>query len=185
MMLISIRKSIQLLKNEHMIFYPTESVFGLGCDPENENAVHKVLFIKNRNINKGFILVSHNYNQVEHYIEYSRLKICKQQLFSYWKNMNTVLLPSKNSVPYWITGSSNLIAIRISKHSVIKSICIRFGKPIISTSANISGKSPCKTLLELKEQFGNTINIVRGSLGKNKNPSNIINANTQEYIRYE
>ncbi|CAL4043752.1 Threonylcarbamoyl-AMP synthase [Buchnera aphidicola (Anoecia corni)] len=184
-MLISIRKSIQLLKKKNIIFYPTESVFGLGCDPENKSAVYKILFIKNRNINKGFILVAHNYNQVEHYIEYSRLKICKKQLFSYWKNMNTVLLPSKNSVPYWITGDSNLIAIRISNHSVIKKICTRFGKPIISTSANISGKTPCKTLLELKEQFGNTINIVKGSLGSNKNPSNIINAITQEYVRYE
>jgi len=185
MMLISIRKSIQLLKNKHVVFYPTESVFGLGCDPESKNAVNKILVIKNRNINKGFILVSHNYSQVEHYVEYSRLTICKQELFSYWKNMNTVLLPSKDSVPYWITGDSKLIAIRISNHSVIKNICIGFGKPIISTSANISGKAPCKTLLDLQEQFGNDINVVKGSLGSNKSPSNIINAITQEYVRYE
>lgn len=182
-MFISISDGVKLLKNKYVIAYPTESVFGLGCDPESKTAVKRLLLIKNRSINKGFILVTHSYSHIEHYIEDYWLELYKKKLFSHWEKEDTILLPSKLSVPNWITGDSSLIAIRISKHKVIKNICINFGKPIISTSANVSGQSSCRTISELKCQFGKKLNIVKGSLGKNKHTSRIINIITEEYIR--
>jgi len=184
-MFISVKKGVDLLKKHNIIIYPTESVFGIGCDPESLIAVNRLLLLKKRDINKGFVLVSCKYSQIERYVDTDKLNMNKKKLYSYWKRKETILLPSTKYTPYWITGNTKLVAIRISTHKTIQELCHYFNRPIISTSANLSGKKPCRTIKDLKKQFGKKLYIVRGQLGTNKKPSNIINSITYKYIRYE
>ncbi|MCW5197509.1 Sua5/YciO/YrdC/YwlC family protein [Buchnera aphidicola] len=180
--LSSLQICIQKLNQNEVIAYPTESVFGLGCNPDSEVAVKKLLFIKNRTINKGFILVSYHYNQLIPYIIEKKI-LQKKHLLLNKKQFLTYLVPAHSKVPIWLTGNSKLIAVRITQHKLIKNLCFYFNKPIISTSANISGEKPCETITQVKKIFGQDFPILNGFLGNKKKPSKIINLLTGEVIR--
>ncbi|CAL4324991.1 Threonylcarbamoyl-AMP synthase [Buchnera aphidicola (Eriosoma grossulariae)] len=183
--IISLYDSLKQLRQNNVIAYPTESVFGLGCDPDNKSAVMKLIQLKNRCIKKGFILVAANYHQLKPYLLEDKISILhKKKFFSLWPGHTTLLLPAKHTIPYWLVGNSSLIAVRITNHSLLKKLCLNFGKPIISTSANITGSLPCRTKKDFFQQFGNKIQLLTGKLGVKKNPSNIINILTGEIIRH-
>jgi L-threonylcarbamoyladenylate synthase len=180
--LFSLKDCVNKLNQNEVIAYPTESVFGLGCNPDSKIAVKKLLSIKNRNINKGFILISCHYSQLIPYIVESKI-LKKKYLLLNKKNFFTYLVPAHSSVPHWLTGNSKFIAVRITQHKLIKDLCFYFKKPIISTSANISGKKPCKTIKEVKNVFGKFFPVLNGLLGNKKKPSKIINLLTGEIVR--
>ncbi|WP_343182980.1 Sua5/YciO/YrdC/YwlC family protein [Buchnera aphidicola (Neophyllaphis podocarpi)] len=173
------------LYTDEIIAYPTESVFGLGCNPDSKRAIYKLLNIKKRDISKGFILVASNYDQLKPYIEESKISLfIKQRMLFYWSLYNiTFLLPAKSTVPFWITGDSSYVAVRISNHISIINLCNYFGKPIISTSANISGKKSCTSEVELIKQFNLNIPLLPGKLGFNNKNSRILNLINGELIR--
>lgn len=176
---------IKMLHHGNVIAYPTESMFGLGCDPNNKEAVKKLLFLKKRSIEKGFILVASNFNQVKMYINENNLsKEQKKKIFFYWPGPFTFLLPAKHNVPYWLTGKFNTIAVRISAHMGIIKLCNTFGKAIISTSANISNMNPCMTPEEIFRCFGKDFPLLSGKIGNKKNPSRIINIINGKIIRH-
>ncbi|CAL4323564.1 Threonylcarbamoyl-AMP synthase [Buchnera aphidicola (Chaitophorus sp. 3695)] len=181
-LLFSLKNCIKKLHQNEVIAYPTESVFGLGCNPDSEIAVKKLLFIKNRNINKGFILISYHYNQLIPYIIEKKI-LKKKHLLLNKKKFFTYLVPAHSKVPIWLTGNSKLIAVRITQHKLIKNLCLYFNKPIISTSANISGEKPCKNIKQVKKIFGKNFPILNGFLGNKKKPSKIINLLTGEIVR--
>ncbi|ALD15418.1 tRNA(ANN) t(6)A37 threonylcarbamoyladenosine modification protein [Buchnera aphidicola (Aphis glycines)] len=176
---------IQKLYCKKIIAYPTESMFGLGCDPDNEKAVKNLLNLKKRNIEKGFILVAAYYNQIQKYIDENQLSIKqKKNMFNYWPGFFTLLLPSNSSAPYWLTGKYNTVAVRISKHRSIVKLCTIFGKPLISTSANFSNMSPCCTKESVLKNFGKNFPLLNGDIGNEKNPSKIINIMNGKLVRY-
>ncbi|XBC42211.1 MAG: Sua5/YciO/YrdC/YwlC family protein [Buchnera aphidicola (Meitanaphis elongallis)] len=181
---IPLFKCINKLKNNDVIAYPTESVFGLGCNPNNKCAVIKLLKLKNRKWNKGLILVASHYSQVKSYVSEYKLSFRhKIIMLKNWPGHVTFLLPAKSSVPYWLTGGSEFIAVRVSSHVPIQQLCNTFGHPITSTSANRSGLEPCKTYRDVINQFGKHFPIFRGKLGKSKRPSKIINLVSGALIR--
>ncbi|XBC43076.1 MAG: Sua5/YciO/YrdC/YwlC family protein [Buchnera aphidicola (Kaburagia rhusicola ensigallis)] len=180
----SLLECIKRLKNSDVIAYPTESVFGLGCDPNNKNAVEKLLQLKNRKWSKGFILVASCYSQIKSYISEYKLSFYHKNIMSNsWPGPITFLVPAKSSVPYWLTGKSKFLAVRISSHISIRKLCDTFGRAIISTSANRSGLAPCRTHEEVIEQFGKHFPIFYGMLGNNIRPSKIINLMNGKLIR--
>ncbi|WP_187308554.1 Sua5/YciO/YrdC/YwlC family protein [Buchnera aphidicola] len=174
-----------MLKNNNVIAYPTESMFGLGCNPDSEKAVKKLLQLKKRNIKKGFILVAANFHQIKNYINENDLSYKQKQImFLHWPGPFTFLVPAKPEVPYWLTGEFNTIAVRISSHSQIIQLCNAFGGALISTSANISSMSPCFTVKEVYKYFGHNFPLLYGKIGTEKNPSKIINIINGNVIRY-
>jgi L-threonylcarbamoyladenylate synthase len=177
----SLKYCLKKLIQKEVIAYPTESIFGLGCDPDSKIAVQKLLFLKNRDIHKGLILLSGNYKQL---IPYIKKKYFNKKFFTLHKRyFLTFLVPASSSAPYWLTGYSKFIAVRITKNKFVKNLCYFFNKPIVSTSANISGENPCLTIKEIKKTFGKNFPILYGSLGKEKKPSKIINILTGEILR--
>ncbi|WP_216782633.1 Sua5/YciO/YrdC/YwlC family protein [Candidatus Profftia tarda] len=175
---------VQALKNAKVIAYPTESVFGLGCDPDSETAVHALLELKKRSWGKGLILIAAKYEQLLPYIDRTKLSEKKiEQLFSYNETPITWIIPAKITTPRWLIGHFSTIAVRVSHYSFIQILCSEFGKPIVSTSANLSGLKPCRTAQEVRLQFGDDLLLIDEAVGTSLQPSEIRDALTNQLFR--
>lgn len=184
MTILSVSQSCELLNSGKVLAYPTEAVFGLGCDPDCENAVLTILSLKNRPIEKGLILIAANFEQLIPYIdEKSLTEQQKKMMFSSWPGPVTWVVPKNPATPYFLTGKFDSIAIRVSAHPLVNQICTQFAKPLVSTSANISGKEPCRTVNEIEKQFGIDFPILGGETGNRTNPSEIRDITTGNIIR--
>ena len=170
-----------------IIAYPTEAVFGLGCDPDNKQAVEKLLMLKNRRVEKGLILLAANYSQLLPYINDSLIpQEKKQSMLSRWPNGVTQVVPKNQFTPAWLTGKFNTIAVRITDQPDVVELCKRTNKPIVSTSANLSGNEPVRTWQALEAEIGlsSKINyIIKGNTLGFTQPSTIIDALTGETFR--
>ncbi|OQM34128.1 Sua5/YciO/YrdC/YwlC family protein [bacterium endosymbiont of Pedicinus badii] len=176
-------KILYALKNKKVIAYPSECVFALGCDPDCEQAVNSIISIKKRNKNKGFVLVSSNYEKLKKYVnECSISDKMKKKIFSTWPGNVTWTFPINKTTPKWIIGNYSTIAIRISAFDVIRKICILFKKPIISTSANISGEKPYKKFHQVKRKF-QSVYVLQEKTGDYTNTSEIRNAKDGKILR--
>ncbi len=166
-----------------LIAYPTEAVWGLGCAPHDEHAVAKLLLMKNRDIEKGLILVAASIEQLGTLV--SDLSEAQQQtLAATWPGPVTWLIPNDGSVPDWITGDHTSVAVRVSAHPLVRGLCEAFGGPIVSTSANPQGKPPALTKLKVKQYFRqHDLTILPGSLGKQAKPSEIRDLQSGHVLR--
>ena len=163
-----------------IISYPTEAVFGIGCDPDNKLAVKKLLKLKQRPREKGLILIASNFYQVEKYLKPLPVS---QKKYTQPSNI-TYIYPTLNTAPKWLTGDFNSLAIRITKHPIARDICLTLNSAIVSTSANISGQPPAITAKEVYEQFGDKIGlIIEGDVGDLLTPTEIRDSITGRIIR--
>ena len=173
-----IDKALADLKLGKVIAYPSEGVWGLGCDPNNEDAVKDLLRLKNRPQSKGLIVVGSN---LEHMAPYINVQKYKKKLMTKWPGPHTWVVPTKTT-PIWITGQNNSVAIRVSAHPTIVKICNKFKGAIVSTSANRQGKAPLKTKEEVQNAF-NGISLVEGSLGDLDGATPIKDVVSNKWIR--
>jgi L-threonylcarbamoyladenylate synthase len=167
-----------------VIAYPTEAIWGLGCDPWNREAVYRVLDIKNRPVEKGMILVAAHEEQIAPLL--SHLTAAQRETLSAsWPGPYTWLLPDPEQwTPDWIRGKFNTVAIRVSAHPVVKKLCEQAGRPLVSTSANRAGESPLMTSIEVSQQLGQELDlIVPGETGLQTEPSEIRDLQTGQVIR--
>ena len=179
-----IKKAVDVLRRGGIIAYPVESIFGLGCDPYNEQAVKKILKIKKRTIKCGFVLVACNWEQI-----YTMISPITQEQFDIidktWPGNNTWLFPKKPDLPMWITGDSQRVALRIPDHPVPKLLAQLFHNPVISTSVNIHGETPCKTALEVQRKFNAHVDyIIHRDVGHYKSASTIRDVVTLQVVRH-
>lgn len=168
-----------------IIAYPTEAVFGLGCDPDNEHAINLLLQLKNRPIDKGLILLASHFDQLVPYINTSDISdTTMNDILARWPNGTTQLLPKSKRVSSWLSGAFDTIAVRVTNQPDVVELCNATGKPIVSTSANLSGEPPVKAWQDMPLELTNRINfIVKGCTLGYQQPSRIINAITGETIR--
>lgn len=168
-----------------VIAYPTESVFGLGCDPDNIEAIKKLLEIKQREKSKGLILIASTIEQLIPYVNFESLSLeVQNKILHTWPGPVTWLIPSRFSVSNWLKGQFDTVAVRISSHPDVQTLCQKYGKPITSTSANLSGLPPCRSFSEVEAQFGEQVPyILQGHVGERANPSEIRDAITGDIIR--
>tara|TARA_B110000444_G_scaffold188141_2_gene177481 strand:- start:90 stop:644 length:555 start_codon:yes stop_codon:yes gene_type:complete len=168
----NIQLACQNLKQGNVIAYPTEAVWGLGCDPYNEAAVKKILRLKDRPVHKGLILIAGSIGQFEPLLT----ELTEEQtdtLNASWPGHITWLVPdTKQLIPDWIKGSHQSVAIRVSAHPVVQELCSAFAGPIVSTSANEAGEEEIRSRLSLEDKFaGRLACIVDGELGEAAKPS--------------
>lgn len=167
-----------------VIAYPTEAVWGLGCDPWNEQAVAHILELKQRPVEKGVILVAASVEQVRFLLDPLPHELQREAL-SHWPGPVTCLLPDVNhQVPDWVRGKHRSIAVRVSEHPVVRALCEATGMPLVSTSCNPAGRSPARAIWQVRRYFGDQIDrLVPGPLGGNRKPSRIIDIVTGQQFR--
>jgi len=180
-----IADAVEVFLQGGILAYPTEAVFGLGCDPDNKDAVEKLLALKKRPVEKGLILLAGNYSQLLPYVDDSAIGQDKRDsVLSRWPGPITQVLPAKKNISPLLSGSFGSIAVRVTNHPDIVAFCNKTGKPIVSTSANIAGKPAAESWQEVQEQFPqNDIFILAGKTLGMTSPSTIINGLTSEIIR--
>lgn len=175
---------VETLKQEQVIAYPTEAVFGVGCDPDSEPAVMRLLALKQRPVEKGLILIADNFEQLKPYINDALLTDEQRQaIFACWPGPVTFVFPALPSTPKWLTGRFDSLAVRVTSHPLVKALCTAYGKPLVSTSANLTGLAPCRSADEVTQQFGENFPVLRGETGGRVNPSEIRDALTGELFR--
>ena len=166
-----------------VIAYPTEGVFGLGCDPANEQAIEKLLSLKNRDISKGFILIASNREQLSPFIGELNETI-ENKLNDSWPGPVTWILPCSEHAPVSITGGKATIATRVTSHKIAHALCNEFNSAIISTSANISGNPACTTAQEVSAVFGSKLSYTLDhKVGDLKGPTPIFDGLTGNQLR--
>jgi len=180
----AIAAAVDVLNKEHVIAYPTEAVFGVGCDPDSETAVYRLLELKQRPVEKGLILIAANYEQLKPYIDDSMLTEAQRNaIFACWPGPVTFVFPAKPTTPRWLTGRFDSLAVRVTHHPLVIALCETYGKPLVSTSANLSGLPPCRTAKEVWDQFGTDFPVIDAPTGGRQNPSEIRDALTGELFR--
>ena len=146
--------AILALKTQGVIAYPTESVFGLGCDPDCDIAIQKILDLKQRPAHKGLILIAANIEQLQSYADFSSLTTEQlDNINTTWPGPFTWIVPVQPTLSKLVSGDFNSIAVRVTQHPVVQALCLAFGKPIISTSANLSGQQACITTQQVEQMF--------------------------------
>lgn len=179
----SIDSAVIELRLGGIIAYPTEAVYGLGCDPFNYNAVTQLSILKERSLEKGFILLASSWKQVASLTKPIEPKVLAH-VFQSWPGPFTWVFPASSKVPSWILGKHPTIAIRLTDHLIAKLLCHRFGGPIVSTSANRVWEHPIRNVRMLHIVFGNQINmILEGPLGPSHCPTEIRDVITGEVLR--
>jgi L-threonylcarbamoyladenylate synthase len=166
-----------------VIAYPTEGVWGLGCEPLNRHACERILRLKGRGRGKGFILIASDYAQVEPFLAHiSRPKL--RPVFKSWPGPVTWLLPAAEWVPKHLTGGRDTLAVRVTAHALARALCAQYGGPIVSTSANASGRPPLRAMLQVQRQFGARVDyILPGALGGRTRPTVIRDFATKAVVR--
>ncbi|SHO54293.1 L-threonylcarbamoyladenylate synthase [Vibrio quintilis] len=176
---------VAALNENGVIAYPTEGVFGVGCDPDSPEAIQKLLKLKQRPVEKGLILIAADFEQLLPYIHVHQLT--DEQLMrvrSTWPGPVTWIMPAGSKVSPWLSGQFDTIAVRVTDHPLVRQLCSEYGKPITSTSANLTGYPPCLTTEEVTEQLGSELDaILTGETGGRDKPSEIRDARTLEVLR--
>jgi L-threonylcarbamoyladenylate synthase len=181
--LLSVGEATRCLRAGHVIAYPTEAVYGLGCDPTNEAAVRRVLQLKSRPEAAGLILIADQFERFEPFVGPLAAGLLDRALAS-WPGPVTWLFPRGAGVPDWLAGTHRSIALRVTAHPVCRALCGSFGGAIVSTSANPSSAEPARTAGRVAEYFGDALcGIVEGALGSREQCSEIRDLATGRVIR--
>ncbi|MBO2901698.1 Sua5/YciO/YrdC/YwlC family protein [Aeromonas dhakensis] len=177
--------AVAALQHDGVIAYATEAVFGLGCDPDSEAAVQRLLAIKQRPVEKGLILIAADLAQLQDYIDLDQLT--SEQLArveASWPGPFTWIMPARPDTPAWLTGQFDTLAVRVTAHPQVQALCCAFGKPLVSTSANLTGEEPARRLADIGELLASQLAyILPGEVGGQANPSEIKDARTGAVIR--
>ena len=181
--LLSVADAAGQLKAGRVIAYPTEAVYGLGCDPGNESAVRAILDLKQRRSDAGLILIADSFERLDPFVDLGTATNLDAAMAT-WPGPVTWLIPRGTSVPDWLAGKHRTIAVRVTAHPVCRLLCAAFGGAIVSTSANRSSEPPALTPEAVHACFGSGIaGIVAGALGKQSQPSEIRDLATGAVIR--
>ncbi|MBU0901222.1 MAG: L-threonylcarbamoyladenylate synthase [Gammaproteobacteria bacterium] len=177
-----IQQAALVVRNGGVIAYPTEAVWGLGCDPWHAEAVERLLELKDRPMHKGLILVAGDIEQFDFLLE-DLPEIWLARLAGSWPGPNTWLVPHQNRLPEWISGQHNSVALRVSDHPQVRALC-RLTGPLVSTSANPAGRPSARSRLRVEQYFPGQLDaVLGGALGGRKNPSLIRDLITGDVIR--
>ena len=178
-----IRQAVHVLSGGGIIAYPTEAVWGLGCDPLDEFAVGRILDLKDRPMHKGLILVAASQQQFDWLLrdltttQRSRLELS-------WPGTTTWLVPHRGRVPEWISGDHDTVALRVSDHRVTRELCLAYGGPLVSTSANVTGCRAAREQYQVRRYFGDAVDyLASGNAGGRRSPSMIRDLVSDRIIR--
>lgn len=174
-----------LLHGGGVLAYPTEAVFGLGCDPHDRTAFERVFALKQRPPSQGVLLIAAEFAQVERYIDLDAVPAeAMQRARASWPGPNTWIFPRSAAVPAWVAGSHAGIALRVTAHAPAAALCRAFGGALVSTSANPHGQPSARSAQTVAEYFGDALDgLLDAPLGGQASPTVIRDALTGAIIR--
>lgn len=179
----SIRQAARVILDGGVIAYPTESCYGLGCDPRRHASVRRLLRLKHRPRALGVIIIGAYLEQLHPYIDLSSSAIVDRMKES-WPGPYTWLAPARDGVSEWIRGDHSTVAVRVTAHPGAAAICRHARRAIVSTSANRHNRLPARSALGVRTEFGDQLDyVLEGRLGGQENPTEIRDAMTNEIIR--
>jgi len=178
-----LRMAALTIQGGGIVAYPTEAVFGLGCDPLNGAAVGRLLAMKRRDVAKGLILIAGDPAQLCPFVEplpdQRMAEICAS-----WPGPSTWLLPARRETPDWLTGRFQTLAVRVTAHPLAAALCRLFGGAIVSTSANQADRPPARTALQVRLALDEPPDyILAGACAGSDRPSRIRDGRTGRILR--
>jgi len=177
-----IQTAARILRDSGIVAYPTEGVYGLGCLPEDRASVQRILSIKGRSASAGLILIAPEYELLEEWINPTQAE--RISLDTTFLHPVTWIVTAAPHTPTWLTGGRHTLAVRLSSHPIVQSLCNSVHSALISTSANRSGHRAAKSALEVRYWLGNSLDyVVSGQLGGYPGPSEIRSASSNHVIR--
>jgi len=178
-----IREAVRQLASGGVIAYPTETVYGLGCDPFNGHAVQHLIELKKRHIDQGLILVASCFEQLQPLL-IPLSTATRKRVTQARKLPVTWVLPCLPEIPFWLRGKHDSLAVRVSNHPVTAALCNRWGGPLVSSSANIHSNPPATCPLDVRRAFNGQLDyILHGMHGSTNRPSEIRDGLTGKLLR--
>ncbi len=175
--------AVAAIRAGDIIAYPTAGVWGLGCDPANKDAVHRLEDLKQRPVEKGLILLAADEAQLSPWIAPLNPALA-ERLHATWPGPVTWIVPCRNDCPDWLTGGRDTLAVRVTAHPPARALCAAVGMALTSTSANPSGRMPLTTSAAIRKAFGPSLGaILDGPLGTLNGPTEIRDARTGHILR--
>ncbi|WP_245584164.1 L-threonylcarbamoyladenylate synthase [Saccharospirillum impatiens] len=166
-----------------VLAYPTEGVWGLGCDPWNADAVGRILAIKERSVEKGLIIIANDYEQLAPFLAPLSSDLI-YRLTERWPGPFTWVVEHNGSLPDWVTGNRPTIAVRVPGHPMARALCRHAGMPLVSTSANRGGKPAMTDRLQVRLKLGAELDgIAPGKTLAGAQPSQIRDLLTEQLYR--
>ncbi len=180
---LRLRTAARAVRSGGIVAYPTEAVFGLGCDPLGERAVRRLLAIKRRPAHKGLILIAADFAQLEPFL-LPLTSADHAKIAATWPGPYTWLIPARPATPRWLRGRYDTLAVRVTAHPLAAALCRACGHPLVSTSANLSGRSPARTALAVRRQLGQSLDyVLSGPAGGADKPTEIRDLRTGRQVR--
>lgn len=178
-----LHRAAQCIRAGGIVAYPTEAVYGLGCDPRDEAAVTRVLELKQRDPAKGLIVIAADIVQLGDFIE-PLSKTLRRRLMTTWPGPVTWLVPARREISRQLCGNHGTLAVRVTAHPLCAALCREAQTALVSTSANRAGQPPARDSEAVRTTFGAAIDfILEGPLGDAETPTEIRDAVTNEIIR--
>ena len=180
----AIQQAVASLHQGGVIAYPTEAVFGIGCNPRDESALQRIITIKGRDAHKGFILIASDVLQLQDFMAPVNARQ-QAQLDEHWPGPVTFVVPAnKNISNTLLTGFRSTLAVRVSNHPVVVELCKQYDSAIVSTSANRSGDESLRTAEAVIETMGMNLDyVIEAPVGTLNSPTSIYDLKTGKQLR--
>lgn len=170
------------LKRGGVIAYPTESCYGLGCDPRNPHALKALIRLKGRDAAKGLLLIADRLKRLQPFMR-PLSPASLSQLKRSWPGPVTWVVPASSACSPQLTGGRPTIAVRVTAHPDAARLCRTLGMALVSTSANKSGRKPARTARACHRIFGTQVRVIAGRIGPRRRPSTLIDLATGAVLR--
>jgi L-threonylcarbamoyladenylate synthase len=181
----SLADVVAALRAGGVVGYPTEAVYGLGCDPANRSAFERLFALKRRPPTQGVLLIASEFAQVEPLIDLDAVPAdAMTRVRATWPGPHTWIFPRSASAPGWLAGAHSGIAVRVTGHVPAAELCRAFGGALVSTSANRHGEAPARSAAEVSAIFGDDVDaILNAPLGGLERPTPIRDAISGATVR--
>ena len=164
-------QAVRTLRRGGVIAYPTEAVYGLGCDPLDARAVMRLLALKQRPVEKGLILIAADMDQLTPFLA-PLSEEDRARLAATWPGPVTWLVPARPETPTWLRGAHQTLAVRVTAHPLAAALCRAAGQAMVSTSANPGGRPPARNAMQVRRYFSDRLDaIIAGPLGVEARPT--------------
>jgi L-threonylcarbamoyladenylate synthase len=178
-----IRQAVRCIAAGGIIAYPTETVYGMGCDPFNGASVLRLLELKQRPVESGLILIASCFEHFQHLLQ-PLSPSARERISTAWPTPVTWVLPCHHDVPLWLRGRHETLAVRVTTHPAAIALCRRWNGPLVSTSINRHGGRPAISPLQVRMAFNGALDyILHDTLDGTRIPSEIRNGIDGHIVR--